>query len=225
MKVDCAIIGGGIVGLSVGMALLKSQPGVKLLLLEKENALATHQTGRNSGVIHAGIYYKPGSLKARFACEGNRSMVAFCQQHGIAHEVCGKMIVATDEKELPVLDNLYRRGLENGLDVFQVDGEQIKEVEPHVRCLRGLRVPATGIVSFRNVCEKFRSDLIDGSATFTIATSRMTMNCAVTMSARASQRRSALSAPTEEEAIYRSLQSWYGTTIARHHTLLRYTPS
>lgn len=155
MKVDCAIIGGGIVGLSVGMALLKRQPGVKLLVLEKEKALATHQTGRNSGVIHAGIYYKPGSLKARFAREGNRSMVAFCRQHGIAHEVCGKVIVATDERELPLLDSLYRRGLENGLEVFQVDREQIREVEPHVRCLRGLRVPATGIVSFRKVCEKF----------------------------------------------------------------------
>ena len=82
-------------------------------------------------------------------------MVAFCRHHGIAHEVCGKVIVATEEKELPLLDGLYRRGLENGLEVFQIDREQIKEVEPHVRCLRGLRVPATGIVSFRRVCEKF----------------------------------------------------------------------
>ena len=155
MKVDCAIIGGGILGLSVGMAVLRRQPGLRLLVLEKESDLATHQSGRNSGVIHAGIYYKPGSLKARLACEGNRSMVAFCEQHGIAHEVCGKVIVATEEQELPVLDNLYGRGLENGLDVFQVDREQIKEVEPHVRCLRGLRVPATGIVSYRRVCEKF----------------------------------------------------------------------
>ena len=155
MKVDCAIIGGGIVGLSVGMTLLRRQPGLKLVVLEKERALATHQSGRNSGVIHAGIYYKPGSLKARFARKGNRSMVAFCREHGIAHEVCGKVIVATDEKELPLLDGLYRRGLENRLEVFQVDREQIKEVEPHVRCLRGLRVPTTGIVSFRMVCEKF----------------------------------------------------------------------
>ena len=126
MKVDCAIIGGGILGLSVGMAVLRRQPGLRLLVLEKESDLATHQSGRNSGVIHAGIYYKPGSLKARLACEGNRSMVAFCEQHGIAHEVCGKVIVATEEQELPVLDNLYGRGLENGLDVFQVDREQIK---------------------------------------------------------------------------------------------------
>ena len=155
MKVDCAIIGGGIVGLSVGMTLLRRQPGLNLLVFEKENELATHQSGRNSGVIHAGIYYKPGSLKARFAREGNRSMVAFCRHHGIAHEVCGKVIVATEEKELPLLDGLYRRGLENGLEIFQIDREQIKEIEPHVRCLRGLRVPATGIVSFRRVCEKF----------------------------------------------------------------------
>lgn len=155
MKVDCAIIGGGIVGLSVGMTLLRRQPGLKLVVFEKEDELAAHQSGRNSGVIHAGIYYKPGSLKARFAREGNRSMVAFCREHGIAHEVCGKVIVATDEKELPLLDRLYRRGLENELEVFPVDQEEIKEIEPHVRCLRGVRVPSTGIVGYRIVCEKF----------------------------------------------------------------------
>src|SRR5438876_20260 len=100
MKVDCAIIGGGIVGLSVAMHLAQQQPGIRLLVLEKEAQLATHQSGRNSGVVHSGIYYRPGSLKARFAREGNRSMITFCKTHGITHEVCGKLIVATVEKEL-----------------------------------------------------------------------------------------------------------------------------
>ena len=108
MKADCVIVGGGIVGLSVGLALLNRQPGLRLILLEKEPEIALHQSGRNSGVIHSGIYYRPGSLKARFAREGNRSMTAFCQEHGIPHSICGKVIVATNEGELPLLDSLYR---------------------------------------------------------------------------------------------------------------------
>ena len=159
MKVDCAVIGGGIVGLSVGMALLRRQPGLKLIVLDKEPQLAFHQSGRNSGVIHSGIYYKPGSLKARFAREGNRSMIDFCQEHGIPHEVCGKVIVATKKNELSLLDSLYRRGLENGLSVSRLSSDEVKEIEPHVRCLEGIRVPSTGIVSFRSVCAKY-TDLI-----------------------------------------------------------------
>ncbi len=108
MKVDCAVIGGGIVGLSVGMALLRKQPGLNVVVLEKEAQLAFHQSGRNSGVIHSGIYYKPGSLKARYARAGNRSMIRFCEEHGIRHEVCGKVVVATRPEELPLLENLYR---------------------------------------------------------------------------------------------------------------------
>jgi (S)-2-hydroxyglutarate dehydrogenase len=140
---DFAIIGGGIVGLATGMA------------LGKENALAYHQTGHNSGVIHSGIYYKPGSLKARFAREGSRSMVEFCQKHNIAHEVCGKVIVATQEQELPLLENLYQRGLENQLDVKKISAEEVKEIEPHVSCLAGIRVLTTGIVDYRQVCQKY----------------------------------------------------------------------
>jgi (S)-2-hydroxyglutarate dehydrogenase len=155
MKVDCAIVGGGIVGLSVAMHLGQSQPGLRTVVLEKETELAAHQTGRNSGVIHSGIYYAPGSLKARFAREGNRSMIEFCEQHGIAHELCGKVIVATDKKELPHLDNLYDRGVENELKVIQLDAEGVREIEPHVRCLRGLRVPSTAIVDYREVCAKY----------------------------------------------------------------------
>ncbi len=155
MKFDCVIIGGGIVGLSVAMKLLKRQPGLRLVLLEKEKELASHQTGRNSGVIHSGIYYKPGSLKARFAREGNRSMLEFCAKHGIPHEVCGKLIVATSEEELPALENLHRRGLENGLSVTPLSSEEVREIEPHVRCLRALRVPSTGIVNYRAVGAKY----------------------------------------------------------------------
>ena len=152
---DCAIIGGGIVGLATAMTLVRRQPDIKLVVLEKESDLAVHQTGRNSGVIHSGIYYKPGSFKARFAREGNRTMVEFCREHGISHDVCGKVVVATREKELPLLENLYRRGLENGLDVRKLSGEKVREIEPHVRCLAGIEVPSTGIVSFRAVCLKY----------------------------------------------------------------------
>ena len=157
---DCAVIGGGIVGLSVGMTLLQRQPGLKLIVLEKEPQLALHQSGRNSGVIHSGIYYTPGSLKARFAREGNRSMIDFCREHGVACEACGKVIVATKESELPLLDNLCRRGLENGLSVTRLSKDEVKEIEPHVQCLKGIRVPSTGIVSYRRVCAKY-AELIE----------------------------------------------------------------
>src|SRR5688572_23110463 len=109
MTFDCTIIGGGIVGLATALMLGRKQPGIRILLLEKEESLSQHQTGRNSGVIHSGIYYKPGSFKAQFAKAGSRSMVEFCQEHGINHNVCGKVIIACDEAELPLLENLYKR--------------------------------------------------------------------------------------------------------------------
>jgi len=170
MTADCVVIGGGIVGLSVGLTLLKRQPGVKLILLEKEAELARHQSGRNSGVIHSGIYYRPGSLKARFAREGNRSMVAFCQEHGIPCDITGKLIVATQEKELPLLSELCRRGEENGVRVRLLSPEEVREVEPQVRCRRGIFVPSTGIVCFRSVCLKY-AELIqeDGGTILTCA--------------------------------------------------------
>src|SRR5438034_8695260 len=107
-RYDFAIIGGGIVGLSTALALSRRESGAKILVLEKEAICARHQTGHNSGVIHSGIYYKPGSLKAKFAREGNRGLVEFCREHGIAHEVCGKVIVATEQSELPLLEQLYQ---------------------------------------------------------------------------------------------------------------------
>jgi (S)-2-hydroxyglutarate dehydrogenase len=152
---DFAIIGGGIVGLSSAMALGKRYPSARILVLEKESQWAFHQTGNNSGVIHSGIYYKPGSFKAKFCRAGSRSMVEFCEEHGIAHEVCGKVIVATEANQLPLLENLYNRGLENGLQVKKISVEQVKEVEPHVRCIAGLQVSTTGIANYKQVCQKY----------------------------------------------------------------------
>ena len=155
MRFDCAIVGGGIVGLATAVTLTKRFPGLSVVVLEKEQELAFHQSGRNSGVIHSGIYYKPGSSKARFAREGNRRMREFCDQHGIRYDVCGKLIVATRKEELPGLDALYRRGLENQLEVRQISAEGAREIEPHVRCLKAIQVLSTGIVDFREVCFKY----------------------------------------------------------------------
>lgn len=137
------------------MTLLRSRPGTRVLLLEKEDCLASHQTGRNSGVIHSGIYYKPGSLKARMAVEGNRSMAAFCETHDIPFATCGKLIAATDDAEVPRLEMLLSRGRENGLVVEKLDSHRAREMEPHLRCVAALRVPSTGIVSYREVARKF----------------------------------------------------------------------
>jgi (S)-2-hydroxyglutarate dehydrogenase len=159
---DLAIIGGGIVGLSTAMAVGKRFPQARIVVLEKESKWAYHQTGNNSGVIHSGIYYKPGSFKAKFCREGSRSMVEFCQAHNLRHEVCGKVIVATENDQLPLLENLYTRGLENGLKVTKLTQEQVKEVEPHVRCIAGLKVFTTGIADYKQVCQKY-ADLVQSA--------------------------------------------------------------
>nr|WP_313898518.1 L-2-hydroxyglutarate oxidase [Roseofilum reptotaenium] len=155
MMYDFTIIGGGIVGLATAMALNNRFPNAQIAVLEKEPQLAFHQTGNNSGVIHSGIYYKPGSLKARFSRAGAKSMVEFCQQHDIPHEVCGKVIVATAQEQYPQLEKLYQRGLDNGLEVAKITPEEVREIEPHVRCLAGIKVTSTGIVDYRQVCEKY----------------------------------------------------------------------
>ncbi|MDD1416579.1 L-2-hydroxyglutarate oxidase [Dolichospermum sp. ST_con] len=152
---DFAIIGGGIVGLSTAMALGERYPNAKILVLEKESQWAFHQTGNNSGVIHSGLYYKPGSFKAKFCRDGSRSMVEFCQKHNIDHEVCGKVIVATNEQELPRLENLYIRGLENDIPVKRISPEEVREIEPHVSCVGGVQVFSTGIVNYKKVCLKY----------------------------------------------------------------------
>jgi (S)-2-hydroxyglutarate dehydrogenase len=152
---DFAIIGGGIVGLSTGMALGKRYPHARILVLEKESKWAFHQTGNNSGVIHSGVYYKPGSFKAKFCRDGATSMVQFCQEHNIDHEVCGKVIVATNQEEISRLENLYNRGLENGIEVKRISSEEVREVEPHVNCVAGIRVYSTGIANYKQVCFKY----------------------------------------------------------------------
>ncbi|NJN86897.1 MAG: L-2-hydroxyglutarate oxidase [Leptolyngbyaceae cyanobacterium SL_7_1] len=152
---DFAVIGGGIVGLSTAMALGQRYPDAQILVLEKESRWAFHQTGNNSGVIHSGIYYKPGSFKATFCREGCRSMVEFCQQHNIPHEVCGKVIVATEPHELPLLENLYQRGLQNDIQVARLTAEEVREIEPHVNCLVGVRVFSTGIADYKQVCQTY----------------------------------------------------------------------
>jgi L-2-hydroxyglutarate oxidase len=151
---DFAIVGGGIVGLATAAELLARHPGAKLLLVEKEATWAAHQSGRNSGVIHSGIYYKPGSLKATLGREGNRSMAAFCREHGIAHEICGKLIVATTDDEIPRLNSLADRGRENGIEVRRVTHQEAKEIEPNVRCVAALVVPSTGIADYIGVCDR-----------------------------------------------------------------------
>ncbi len=152
---DFVVIGGGIVGLSTARALLGRHPGARLAVLEKEGGWARHQTGHNSGVIHSGIYYKPGSLKARFCLEGARALVDFCQERGIDYEICGKIIVATEPAELQLLDDLHERGLKNGLAVEKLDPKQLKEAEPHASGLAALSVPSTGIVDYTRVARAF----------------------------------------------------------------------
>ena len=155
MNYDAVIVGGGIVGLATAYRLLEARPQSKLLLLEKESKLAAHQTGNNSGVLHSGLYYKPGSEKARLSVGGLREMIAFCFEHGIAHEQCGKVVVATSEDELPRLENLLERGNANGLlGLRKLNPHQIKEIEPHAAGIAAIHVPQEGIVDYPGVCEK-----------------------------------------------------------------------
>jgi len=156
---DLAIIGGGILGLATAMILSSRRP-VSLIVLEAEDRLAAHQTGNNSGVIHAGVYYKPGSLKARNCITGREAMYQFCQEHGIPHERCGKVIVATHENELDRLAALEERSRANGLQgVRRLGSEEVKEIEPHVAAVAGLLVPETGIVDYTRVALTY-ADLV-----------------------------------------------------------------
>ncbi|MGV9316130.1 L-2-hydroxyglutarate oxidase [Streptomyces sp. NPDC003691] len=151
---DVLVIGGGIVGLSTAHALTRAAPGTRVTVLEKEPATARHQTGRNSGVIHSGIYYRPGSLKARYAVEGAAEMVKFCAEHGVPHRVTGKLIVATRRDELPRLHALVQRGRENGIPVRELGPAQISEYEPEVRGLAAIHVGTTGVCDYGAVSER-----------------------------------------------------------------------
>ncbi len=160
MKIyDVAIIGGGIVGMAAAMALSENSR-LKIVVIEAEAGLAKHQTGNNSGVIHSGLYYKPGSLKARNCVQGREALYRFCEQHNIAHERCGKVVVATRQDEIPNLDELERRGQANGLKgLKRLTPEEIKEYEPHVNGIDGLLVPETGIVDYREVTEAYAAQV------------------------------------------------------------------
>jgi L-2-hydroxyglutarate oxidase len=156
MKYDIVIIGGGIVGLASAYTILKNKPATRLLLLEKESRLARHQTGNNSGVIHSGIYYKPGSLKAKNCIDGYHMLLDFANENGIPYDLCGKIIVATLPKELPGLEALYQRGIENGLEGLKwIEKDQIKDYEPHCTGIKALFVPQTGIIDYTLVSEKY----------------------------------------------------------------------
>jgi (S)-2-hydroxyglutarate dehydrogenase len=153
---DLTIIGGGIVGLATALKILEAHPHTKLLILEKETQLARHQTGNNSGVIHSGLYYRPGSLKARSCVSGRKALIAFCNENSVPYELCGKVVVATSQEELPRLDELHRRGVANGLQGLEIIGtERLKELEPYAIGIKGLRVPETGIIDYKKVAEAY----------------------------------------------------------------------
>jgi (S)-2-hydroxyglutarate dehydrogenase len=162
---DVAIIGAGIVGLAVGLELVRQNPGLKIVILEKESEVAAHQTGHNSGVIHSGLYYKPGSLKARLCVEGAAAVLRFCQDQGIPHEICGKVVVATEDREIPMLNELLRRGRANGLTgLRELNPEQIREIEPNASGIRGIHVPGTGITDFKMVSVKYANLIRESGA-------------------------------------------------------------
>ena len=154
------IVGGGIVGLATAYRLNEKFPGARITVLEKESAVGQHQTGHNSGVLHSGLYYLPGSLKARLAVSGIRQMVAFCQQNAIPHEVCGKLVVAADDSEVPRLRALEQRGHANGLEGLRwLTREEMREIEPHAGGVAALRVPQEGIVDYPKVCATLAAQL------------------------------------------------------------------
>jgi L-2-hydroxyglutarate oxidase len=160
LDTDLAVVGGGILGLASARELLLRRPGLSVVVLEREPELARHQTGHNSGVIHAGIYYEPGSLKARLCVEGARDLYAYCEERDIPFERCGKLIVARDESELPRLDELERRGQANGVPgLRRLDAGGLREIEPHARGASALHSPETGVVDFAAVARAFAADV------------------------------------------------------------------
>ena len=160
MQYDVVVIGGGIVGLATALQLKKSLPHLRLVVLEKEKEVARHQTGNNSGVIHSGLYYKPGSLKATNCIRGYHLLIEFCREHGIPFELCGKIVVATDEAQRPLLQNLFVRGQQNGLqNLKKLSREELKEREPYVSGLEGIFVPQTGIVDYRQVAQAYAHEI------------------------------------------------------------------
>ncbi|MEJ2750746.1 MAG: FAD-dependent oxidoreductase, partial [Anaerolineae bacterium] len=158
---DIIIIGGGIVGLATAYNLTQQYPDKTITILEKENVLAFHQSGRNSGVLHSGIYYKPGSLKAKNCRAGKVAMEAFCREEGIDYKLCGKVIVATNEDQLDALQMIYERGQANGVNCEMISRERLLELEPHVtNAVKAIHVPEAGIVDYKQVCQRFADHIL-----------------------------------------------------------------
>jgi L-2-hydroxyglutarate oxidase LhgO len=168
--VDVVVIGAGIVGLATARQLLVARPDLRLVVIDKESALAVHQTGHNSGVLHSGLYYAPGSLKARTAIAGRAAMIRFCAEHDVEVRVCGKVVVATEERELPRLNALHERARANGVRADLIDPERLAELEPHAKGLAALWVPEAGIVDYRSVCDALWSDLAAAGAQLALST-------------------------------------------------------
>ncbi len=157
---DVVVIGGGIVGLATALKLKEQSPRLKLLVIDKEREVAAHQTGHNSGVIHSGLYYKPGSLKATNCIRGYKMLVDFAEKEGIPYDLCGKIVVATHPEQVPILEGLYERGKQNGLTGFKMlDLAGMREYEPHVQGIKGFFVPQTGIINYKAVCEKYAENV------------------------------------------------------------------
>jgi L-2-hydroxyglutarate oxidase len=174
---DVTVIGGGIVGLATALQIQKSNPSLRILLIEKEKELAQHQTGNNSGVIHSGLYYKPGSLKALNCIRGYDLLINFCHENGIPYDLCGKIVVATDENELPLLQNLFVRGQQNGLqNLKKLSSAELKEYEPHVAGLEGIFVPQTGIVDYSKVSLKYGEILRQNGAALNLGEKVISIN-------------------------------------------------
>lgn len=165
IQTDVAIIGGGIVGLATAYRLQERYPAAKVTILEKEGTLAFHQTGRNSGVLHSGIYYRPGSLRATNCREGKQAMIEFCQREGVAYDICGKVIVAVDDSELGNLQNIYERGQANGVTCEIIGVERLRELEPHSAGIKAIHVPEAGIVDYPAVCEKLANRIREKGGT------------------------------------------------------------
>ncbi|MBC3756947.1 L-2-hydroxyglutarate oxidase [Hyunsoonleella sp. SJ7] len=157
---DITIVGGGIVGVATAYKIQQKYPNLKLLLIEKEEGLATHQTGNNSGVIHSGLYYKPGSLKAKLCSDGRKQLVAFAKKRNVAHDVCGKVVVATGKSELPYLDKIFNNGLQNQIEgIEKINAHQVNDIEPFVKSIGGIWVPCTGIIDFKGATQTL-ADLV-----------------------------------------------------------------
>lgn len=169
-RVNVAIIGGGIIGLATGLEILRRFPATSLAIIEKEPSVAAHQTSHNSGVIHSGIYYKPGSLKAKLCTEGVNALLRFCDEHAIPYDICGKVIVATSPNESERLDEIHRRGIANGLNGLRILNEsEIRELEPHAAGIRGIHVPTTGIVDYGIVARKYAELIERGGGTICLS--------------------------------------------------------